>query len=81
MPFVVLAVISAVLAVISLGLGIYAALQTPPDPPVPSPKEVENMPEAEQGSPIPVVFGVRTIRKSNVIWWGDTFNKPNKIQP
>ena len=77
----VLAVISIVLAVISIGLAIYQALQKPPKPPVPTPEEVERIPTADQGTPIPVVFGFRSVSHANVVWWGDVFYKENKIKP
>jgi len=77
----VIAIIEIILAVISLALGIYSALQKPPEPPVPLPDGIAQIPVAEQGNPIPVVFGVRAVKKPNIVWWGDPKNKPNQISP
>lgn len=74
----VLSVVLLVLAVISLGLSIYQMLQSPPEPPVPSPRSINGVPEAEQGMDVPVLFGKRWISKSNVVWWGRP--KTAKIQ-
>lgn len=43
-----------------------------PKPVVPKllPGQVSNVPVAEQGKPIPVLFGTRYIRQPNVVWWG-----------
>lgn len=35
------------------------------------PWENLDFPEAEPGSPIPVVFGTRWLNNANVVWWGD----------
>lgn len=63
-------IISAVLMVVSIGLSIYQMMQSPPEPPVPSPRTLSGVPEAEQGMDVPVLFGKRWISKSNVVWWG-----------
>lgn len=33
-------------------------------------------PTAEEGRPIPVLFGTRWIAQSNVVWYGDISAKP-----
>lgn len=68
MPWV-LPVIAIVLTVISIGMSVYAMLQTPPNPPTPSPEELTGIPTAEQGKPIPVLFGTRMINQPNVVWY------------
>lgn len=47
-----------------------------PKPPVPKPSALEDfdIPVAEQGRPIPVVFGTVHITGPNVLWYGDLRN-------
>ena len=68
------------LAVISLGLSIYQMISAkgPGEPPVPKPNAVDNVPTAEQGKPIPMLFGTRIIGSPNVVWWG--YPRNTKIQ-
>lgn len=44
-----------------------------PKPPAPKPASIQDfdVPTAEEGRPIPVVFGTVTITGSNVVWYGD----------
>ena len=44
-----------------------------PKPPQPKPAALEDfdIPVAEQGRPIPVVFGTVTLTGPNVMWYGD----------
>ena len=44
-----------------------------PKPPVPTPASLKDfdVPVAEQGRPVPVVFGTVTITGPNVLWYGD----------
>lgn len=77
----ILKVIFVILVLASLALSIYQALQKPPEPPTPSPQEVANMPTAEQGMDVPVLFGTYWIRKSNVVWWGDPRHIKNQVDP
>ena len=37
-----------------------------------------NMPTAEPGRPIPVVFGTYVIKSPNVVWYGDLASTPIK---
>lgn len=44
-----------------------------PRPPKPKPASLEDVqvPTAEEGRPVPVVFGTVRVTGSNVIWYGD----------
>lgn len=43
----------------------------------PSLEDLE-VPTAEEGRPIPVVFGTVTVQSPNVVWYGDITYKPVK---
>jgi len=49
-----------------------------PKPPKPKPAALADfdVPTAEEGRPIPVVFGTVLIRGPNVVWYGDLRNTP-----
>lgn len=49
-----------------------------PKPPTPSPASLEDFdaPVAEEGRPIPVVFGTVTLTGANVLWYGDLSTSP-----
>lgn len=51
---------------------VIGALLTPrpPKPAAPTPGSLD-VPVAESGKPIPVLFGTRVIRQANVVWYGD----------
>lgn len=51
-----------------------------PKPPTPKPAALSDfdVPVAEQGRPIPVVFGTVTITGPNVLYYGDLSNTPIK---
>lgn len=59
--YIVVMVISTVLQIV---------LRPKPNVPHVLPGQVNNVPIAEQGKPIPVVFGTRYVRQPNVVWWG-----------
>jgi len=42
----------------------------PTEPPPPALGEVE-VPQVNEGAPIPVVFGTRAIKGATVVWYGD----------
>lgn len=58
----------------------FVAVALAPKPPKPRPASLEDfeIPTAEQGRPIPVVFGTVLIEGSNVIWYGDLGTEPIK---
>ncbi|MCM2480210.1 hypothetical protein [Serpentinimonas maccroryi] len=49
-----------------------------PRPPAPKPAALADIdaPTAEEGRPIPVVFGAVLIRGPNVVWYGDLVADP-----
>jgi hypothetical protein len=51
-----------------------------PKPPAPKPAELSDLdaPTADEGRPIPVVFGMVLIRGANVVWYGDLEAEPIK---
>lgn len=51
-----------------------------PKPPEPKPASLSDIdaPTAEEGRPIPVVFGTVLIRGANVVWYGDLEAEPIK---
>jgi len=51
-----------------------------PKPPKPKPEALEDfdIPVAEQGRPVPVVFGTILISGPNVLWYGDLRTTPIK---
>lgn len=69
MLYIVAIVVSALISI---------ALQ--PKPPAPKPAALEDFeaPTAEEGRPIPVVFGSVLIRGANVVWYGDLAADPIK---
>jgi len=78
---VAITIISIALTVISMGMSIYAMLTAKsPQPPIPAPNAVSGIPTAEQGKPIPVVFGTATISQSNVVWWGNAHTTKNNVK-
>lgn len=62
MEYLVYAIIVVILAV---------ALQ--PKPPVPTPPSLSDIdvPTAEEGRPIPKVFGRYLVKSPNIVWYGD----------
>lgn len=57
---------------------IAAALAPKPPKPKPAALEDFDVPVAEEGRPIPVVFGTVTITGPNVLWYGDLSSQPIK---
>lgn len=68
-PYIVAIVIAALVA---------TALAPKPAAPKPSTLEDFDLPTAEEGRPIPVVFGTVTITGANVTWYGNLRTKAIK---
>lgn len=53
-----------------------------PKPAVPKPAALEDfdIPVAEQGRPVPVVFGTILLTGPNVLWYGDLRTTPIKVK-
>lgn len=49
-----------------------------PKPPVPTPPSLQDftVPTAEDGRPVPVIFGEVWVTGSNVLWYGDLATSP-----
>jgi hypothetical protein len=67
--YIVVMIVAAILAV---------ALAPKPQVPKPASLSDFDVPTAEQGRPIPVVFGTITITGPNVIWYGGLRVEPIK---
>lgn len=39
-----------------------------------------DFPEADLGSPIPVIFGTRWVKNANVVWYGDLKTQPVRVK-
>ena len=67
-------VIAVVIAVVALAL-------TPktPEPKPPSLSEID-IPTAEEGRPIPKVFGTHVVKSPNIVWYGDLGYKAVKTK-
>jgi len=62
-----------------LVLAIVAVRVLAPKPQTPPPGDISSqMPTAEAGREIPVLFGTRIIGQPNVVWWGDITTKKIK---
>lgn len=54
----------------------YAMMPKPPAAQPPSEISDFDVPTAEEGRPIPVVFGTVKIKGANVLWYGDLRSSP-----
>lgn len=62
----------AVMVAISIAISIIAYLLMPkPKTPKPGPASDLEVPTADAGRPVPVVFGSVTVKGVNVLWYGD----------
>jgi hypothetical protein len=59
-----------VVLVIAVVAACYAVSPKAPEPVPPTLKDIQ-APTAEQGRPIPVVFGTYLVKSPNVVWYGD----------
>lgn len=65
--------IAQAIAMMVVSYAITASMQPKPEAPKEGKLEV---PIADEGSPVPVVFGTVIIKKSNVLWYGDSSTTP-----
>lgn len=66
------------LAIVLVASYVSAALAPKPEPPKPSTLDDFDAPTADDGRPVPVVFGDAWIKGPNVIWYGDLRSTPIK---
>lgn len=66
------------IAVLIVSAFITAALAPKPPKPKPAALSDFDIPTADEGRPIPVIFGTNIVTGSNVIWYGDLSTRPIK---
>lgn len=64
--------VAAYVAAFALAAYAYKSSKVPP----PSPSSSIDTPGAEPGRTIPVLFGTRTIKATNTVWYGKVSTKP-----
>jgi len=66
--------------IIIMIVALIVAVALAPKAPTPKPASLDDfdVPVAEEGRPIPVVFGTVTITGANVLWYGDLRSTPIK---
>lgn len=74
---IALIIIQVVMLITSILLSI---LLQPKPPAGPSPQDINQVPTADPSRFVPVLFGTRTIKASNVIWFGDKSTEPHKTK-
>lgn len=55
---------------IVVAIAAYAMAPRPPEPTPPMLKDID-VPTAEEGRPVPVVFGTMVVKSPNIVWYGD----------
>ena len=68
------------LVVFIVALFIAYAMAPHATTPAPSSLEDMNIPTAEPGRPIPVIFGKRLVKDPNTVWYGDLRYEPIKTK-
>jgi hypothetical protein len=64
------------IAIVVVSAVISAALAPKPQPPKPARLEDFDAPTAEEGRPIPVIFGTVWVTGPNIVWYGDLRTTP-----
>lgn len=79
MPFPIVPLL--VQLAVGVGMQVVGYLLAP-KPKGPQPAEVKDMddPTAEEGRPIPVVFGEMEVTGTNIIWFGEKATRTRKIK-
>lgn len=68
------------IAVLIVSAFISAALAPKPPKPKPAALSDFDIPTADEGRPIPVIFGTNIVTGPNVIWYGDLSTRPIKAK-
>ena len=71
MPYPILLIIYYVIMIAATIYNIVMMFTRKSNVPNLLPSDIDHIPVAEAGKPIPVVFGRRFVRQPNVVWWGD----------
>ena len=73
----VLGVDDAILIVLIIA-AVVLSIALAPKPPKPKPASITDfeVPTAEEGRPVPVVFGTVIVKGANVVWYGDLSARP-----
>lgn len=68
------------LAVAAISVAVNLLLA--PRPKAPKPDEVQELelPTAEAGRPIPVVFGTMRVKGLNILWYGEKSSRQSKVK-
>lgn len=70
-------IVYLILLLISVALSM---LLQPKPPKGPSPEEMSDVPTADPARYVPVLFGTRTFKSMNVIWYGDVKADPKRTK-
>lgn len=70
--------LTEIIIIIVLEVAAYLLMPKPKAPKPAAAQDLE-LPTAEAGRPIPVIFGTLTIKSPNVLWYGDAATKRFKV--
>lgn len=72
---------AAIIYIILLIASILLSILLQPKPPAgPSPEQMGDIPTADPSRSVPVLFGTRTFKSPNVIWYGDLMTVARKTK-
>ncbi len=67
-----LSLIWTIVIMVAVSFAVTAMMRTKQKTPIgPDPEDKIDAPLAEEGTPVPVLFGTRRLKGPNVVWWGD----------
>ncbi|WP_020160508.1 hypothetical protein [Methylobacter marinus] len=68
-------VVLIIIQLIAMALSVLLA----PKPKAPEAQALENVPQADPSRFVPVLFGKRTFKSANIVWYGDRSTRPHKV--